>query len=91
MPIHTHSALALSQSPARRSSSEGYGLSSSTATLSGAAIPVTTTRVGTFYQASAGISGQVLNTGLLGFVRGDARFGENLSGWSLLAGGRYTF
>jgi outer membrane autotransporter protein len=70
---------------------EFAGPSTSTATLASTIIPVSATRVGTFYQASAGISGQLVDTGLLGFVRGDARFGENLSGWSLLGGGRYTW
>jgi hypothetical protein len=70
---------------------EFAGDAASTATLAGTAIPITATRVGTFYQASVGVSGQIVNTGLLGFVRGDARFGENLSGWSLLGGGRYTW
>jgi outer membrane autotransporter protein len=59
--------------------------------ITGTVVPVETTRVGTFYQTSAGVSGQLLNTGLLGFVRGDLRMGDRLDGWSLLGGGRYTF
>jgi hypothetical protein len=52
---------------------------------------LTTDRVGTFYQAGVGISAQVLNTGLLGFVRGDFRFGDQLHGWAAIGGVRYTF
>jgi outer membrane autotransporter protein len=62
-----------------------------TATLAGSVIPLTTTRVGTFYQGSAGLSFQVPNTGFLGFIRGDVRYGENIQGWTGLAGLRYTF
>jgi len=61
------------------------------ATLSGSLIPLTTTRLGTFYQASGGISFQVPNTGFLGFVRGDYRKGENIEGFTGLGGLRYTF
>jgi hypothetical protein len=49
------------------------------------------TRVGTFYQVGAGLGAQVLKTGILGFIRGDVRFGDNLDGASVVAGGRYTF
>jgi len=56
----------------------------------GTAIPLTTTQIGTFYQATGGIAVQVPNTGLLGFIRGDLRFGD-VEGYSILAGGRYTF
>jgi outer membrane autotransporter protein len=62
-----------------------------TTTLSTATFGLTTTRVGTFYQGSAGISFQVPNTGFLGFVRGDMRFGQNIEGWTALGGLRYTF
>jgi outer membrane autotransporter protein len=54
-------------------------------------IPVTVTRVGTFYQTSVGASFQVLNTGALGFLKLDLRSGEKLEGWSLNGGARYTF
>jgi hypothetical protein len=52
---------------------------------------LTTDRVGTFYQAGAGVSAQVLNTGFLAFVRGDFRIGNKLDAASLHAGARYTF
>jgi hypothetical protein len=69
---------------------EFSGASTASAVLSGVGIPLTTTQIGTFYQASAGVSVQVLNTGLLGFIRSDFRWGD-VQGWSLLGGGRYTF
>ncbi|EJW10637.1 outer membrane autotransporter barrel [Rhodovulum sp. PH10] len=50
-----------------------------------------TDRVGTFGQVSAGVAGQMLNTGWLGYVRGDYRFGENIEGWALNTGIRYQF
>ncbi len=50
-----------------------------------------TTRVGTFYQTSLGLSFQSQTSGLLGFVRGDWRFGDNLHGGGIVGGIRYTF
>jgi opacity protein-like surface antigen len=50
-----------------------------------------TSRVGTYGQFSAGIAGQVLNTGWVGFVRGDYRTGDNIEGWTANAGLRYNF
>jgi opacity protein-like surface antigen len=52
---------------------------------------VTTSRVGTYGQFSAGVAGQVLNTGWVGFVRGDYRTGDNIDGWTANAGVRYNF
>ncbi|RAI31279.1 hypothetical protein CH340_19130 [Rhodoplanes serenus] len=52
---------------------------------------LTTDRVGTYGQVSAGLAAQVLNTGWLGYVRGDYRFGENIDGWTLNTGLRYQF
>ncbi|WP_426425248.1 beta strand repeat-containing protein [Bradyrhizobium genosp. A] len=52
---------------------------------------ITTTRVGTFYQTSLGLSFQSQTNGLLGFVRADYRFGDNLHGGGILGGVRYTF
>jgi hypothetical protein len=49
------------------------------------------TRIGTFGQLGLGVSGQVLQTGLLGFVRADWRFGQNLSGYAVVGGMRYQF
>jgi hypothetical protein len=59
--------------------------------LPGAAVPLTDTRIGTFGQIGLGVSGQVLKTGFLGFVRGDYRFGQNIEGYALVGGLRYQF
>lgn len=62
-----------------------------------ALVPVTisgtnsTTRVGTYGQLSLGLAGQIANTGWLGFVRGDYKYGNNLEGWTANAGIRYQF
>ncbi|RAI41159.1 outer membrane beta-barrel protein [Rhodoplanes roseus] len=52
---------------------------------------MTTSRVGTYGQISGGFAAQVLDTGWLGYVRGDYRFGENIEGWTLNTGLRYQF
>jgi len=52
---------------------------------------ISTSRVGTYGQFSAGLAGQILNTGWVGFVRGDYRTGDNLEGWTANAGVRYNF
>jgi hypothetical protein len=70
---------------------EFSGLSHETFFQSGTADPVTVNRVGTFYQGGLGLSAQVLNTGLVGFARGDIRWGERLDGLSVVGGLRYTF
>ena len=51
----------------------------------------TTSRVGTYGQYSAGLAAQFVNTGLVGYVRGDYRNGENIEGWGANAGLRYSF
>jgi outer membrane autotransporter protein len=53
--------------------------------------PANLSRAGAFYQAGLGVSAQVANTGLAGFVRGDLRFGDNLNGASVSGGLRYSF
>ena len=50
-----------------------------------------TTRVGTYGQYSLGLAGQVANTGWLGFVRADYRYGDHIDGWTANAGIRYQF
>jgi len=50
-----------------------------------------TSPAGTFGQFSAGVAGLLLNTGWLGFVRGDYRTGENINGWIINAGLRYQY
>jgi len=51
----------------------------------------TTSRVGTYGQYSVGLATQFVNTGLVGYVRGDYRNGENIEGWGANAGLRYSF
>jgi opacity protein-like surface antigen len=50
-----------------------------------------TSRIGTYGQYSAGVAGQIVNTGWLGFVRVDYRNGENIDGWAGTGGIRYQF
>jgi outer membrane autotransporter protein len=52
---------------------------------------ISTTNVGTFGQYSVGVSGQVVHTGWLGFVRLDYREGDKLESLSGTAGIRYQF
>ncbi len=59
--------------------------------LPATAVPVSITRVGTFGQIGAGLSAQVLKTGLIGYLRGDYRVGPNISGYAVVAGLRYQF
>jgi Autotransporter beta-domain len=67
------------------------GQSSATFTIGPVADPLSLSRIGTFYQAGIGLSGQLLNTGFIGFVRGDFRWGDNLNGTAVVGGLRYTF
>jgi autotransporter-associated beta strand protein len=67
------------------------GQSGATFADSGVTDPLTLSRVGTFYQAGIGVSAQVLNTGFIGFARGDFRWGDNLNGAAFVGGLRYTF
>jgi opacity protein-like surface antigen len=52
---------------------------------------MTTNNIGTFGQYSLGISGQLVNTGWLGFARLDYREGPNMNGISGTGGIRYQF
>ncbi|WP_375455691.1 autotransporter domain-containing protein [uncultured Methylobacterium sp.] len=54
-------------------------------------IRLSTYRIGTYGQFSAGIAGQILNTGWLGYVRGDYRTGDRVEGWGISGGLRYQF
>jgi hypothetical protein len=62
-----------------------------TFTLPATSVPVSVSRVGTFGQVSGGLSAQVLQTGLTGYLRGDYRTGPNISGYAVVAGLRYQF
>jgi outer membrane autotransporter protein len=70
---------------------EFEGDTTSSFSAAGGNVPISVSRIGTFEQVGLGVAGQVLNTGLLGFVRGDYRFGDNLRGYALNAGMRYQF
>ncbi len=50
-----------------------------------------TSRIGTYGQYSLGVAGQVIDTGWVGFVRGDYRKGDSIEGWTANAGLRYNF
>jgi opacity protein-like surface antigen len=52
---------------------------------------LTSNRIGTYGQFSLGLAGQVLNTGWLGYVRGDYRTGEQVEGYAISGGLRYQF
>ena len=52
---------------------------------------VSTSNIGTYGQIGLGVSGQIVGTGFLGYIRGDYREGENLRGYSLNGGVRYQF
>ena len=52
---------------------------------------ITSTNIGTYGQFGIGVAGQVTNTGLLGYLRGDYRTGDNIEGYSLNGGLRYQF
>jgi outer membrane autotransporter protein len=54
-------------------------------------IPITQDRVGTFGQIGGGIAAQLPGTGVLGFIRGDGRFGDKIEGWSVQGGLRISF
>jgi opacity protein-like surface antigen len=48
-------------------------------------------RIGTYGQFSLGLAGQLLNTGWVGFLRGDYRTGDRVEGWTANGGIRYNF
>ena len=50
-----------------------------------------TYRISTYGQFSVGIAGQILNTGWLGYVRGDIRTGDRVDGYGISGGIRYQF
>src|SRR4029077_8809725 len=52
---------------------------------------VSTTSLGTYGQFGVGIAARVVDTGWLGYLRGDYRNGDNIEGWSVNGGIRYQF
>jgi opacity protein-like surface antigen len=62
----------------------------------GAALPtlsstVTVSSPETYGQFGLGVSAQVVNTGWLGYLRGEYRTGDDIEGWSVNGGLRYQF
>jgi fibronectin-binding autotransporter adhesin len=57
----------------------------------GQAFDVRTERVGTFGQLGAGVQFKIVGTPLLGFVRGDIRYGQKIDGKAVNAGLRVQF
>lgn len=55
------------------------------------AASASTERIGTYGHVGVGLAGVLLNTGWLGFVRGDYRFGDHIDAISVNAGLRYQF
>jgi hypothetical protein len=52
---------------------------------------LSTTRIGTFEQFGLGLSGQLIGSNLLGYIRADLRTGANIQGWDITGGLRYQF
>jgi len=52
---------------------------------------VRTSNLGTWGQIGLGMAARINNTGWLGYLRGDYRFGDHYDGWSLVGGVRYQF
>jgi outer membrane autotransporter protein len=57
----------------------------------GIPVPLATTRIGTFGQLGLGLTIAIPESGIVGFVRGDFRFGENVSASAVVGGVRATF
>jgi opacity protein-like surface antigen len=52
---------------------------------------VSTSGIGTYGQFGMGVAARVVNTGWVGYLRGDYRTGDNIEGWSVNGGLRYQF
>ncbi|MGP9813587.1 autotransporter domain-containing protein [Rhodopseudomonas sp. NSM] len=52
---------------------------------------ISSSNLGTYGQFGLGVAGQIVNTGLLGYVRADYRTGDHIDGYSLNGGVRYQF
>ena len=69
---------------------DGGGLPAPLAAISGSG-QISSSNIGTYGQIGLGVSAQVVNTGLLGYLRADYRDGQNIQGYSLNGGIRYQF
>jgi len=54
-------------------------------------VPISVTRMGTFEQFGLGLTAQLRDSNWVGYVRGDYRTGENITGTTLNGGLRYRF
>jgi opacity protein-like surface antigen len=52
---------------------------------------VSTTSLGTYGQFGVGVAARVVDTGWVGYLRGDYRTGDSIEGWSVNGGVRYQF
>jgi opacity protein-like surface antigen len=52
---------------------------------------VSTSSLGTYGQFGLGVAARLVGTGWVTYLRGDYRTGDNIEGWSLNGGLRYTF
>jgi opacity protein-like surface antigen len=52
---------------------------------------VSTSSLGTYGQFGVGVAAQVVDTGWVGYFRGDYRTGDSIEGWSVNGGLRYQF
>ena len=50
-----------------------------------------TSRIGVFGQLGIGTAAEIVNTGVLGYLRADYRAGDNIRGWDITGGIRYQF
>jgi opacity protein-like surface antigen len=52
---------------------------------------VSTDSIGTYGQFGLGVAARLVDTGWVGYLRGDYRKGDNIEGWSMNGGLRYQF
>jgi opacity protein-like surface antigen len=52
---------------------------------------ISTAGLGTYGQFGVGVAAQIVDTGWVGYLRGDYRTGDNIEGWTLNGGVRYQF
>jgi opacity protein-like surface antigen len=77
---------------------EGGAIGSLTTNFSSIGVPlptlrsdVSTTSFGTYGQFGVGVAARVMDTGWIGYLRGDYRTGDSIEGWSVNGGVRYQF
>lgn len=95
-PFFTASVINEFGSPVRTDISTGLGAIGNALGVGGlgaldSSARLNTYRIGTYGQFSLGLAGQILNTGWLGYVRGDYRTGDRVEGFGISGGIRYQF